>query len=56
MKTNTLRESFVPVVVVLCAIVLLWYVATVFLNMAWQRDVYERADNTDYTVVELVSA
>ncbi len=56
MKTHTLRESFVPVVVVLCAIVLLWYAATVFLNIPWQRDVYERANNTDYSVVEMVSA
>ena len=56
MKTHSLRESFIPVVVVLCAIVLLWYAATVFLNIPWQRDVYERANNTDYSVVEMVSA
>ena len=39
------------VVVVIFAI---WYVATVFLNAPWQRDTYERAGKTDWTVSELV--
>jgi len=55
MSANTLRNSFIPVVVVVCAIIVFWYVATVFLNLPWQRDVFARADNTNYSVVELVS-
>lgn len=49
------RSSFVPVIVVLCVIVLIWYASAVLLNLPWQKDVFKRADNTDYTVVELVS-
>jgi len=55
MSTNTLRNSFVPVLVVLCAIVVIWYAAAVMLNLPWQRDVFARADNTDYSVTELVA-
>ncbi len=49
------RYSFVPVMVVLCVIVVFWYLAAVFLNLPWQRDIYERAGNTEYSVTELVS-
>lgn len=49
------RHSFVPVMVVLCFIVVFWYLAAVLLNLPWQRDIYERAGNTDYSVTELVS-
>jgi len=55
MSTNTLRNSFVPVLVVLCAIVVIWYAAAVLLNLPWQRDVFARADNTNYSVTELVA-
>jgi len=54
-NTSGFRHSFVPVVVVLCAILIIWYACTVLLNLPWQRDVYERAGNTDYSVVELVT-
>lgn len=52
---NKLRRSFFPVVVVVCAIIALWYAAAVYLNLPWQYDIYERANNTEYTVTELVS-
>lgn len=55
MSMHSLRHSFVPVLVVLCAIVVLWYAAAVMLNLPWQRDVFERANNADYSVSELVA-
>jgi len=48
-------SSVFPVLVVLCVIVMVWYVSAVVLNLAWQKDVYERAENTDYSIVELVA-
>jgi len=54
-KASGFRHSLIPVIVVLCAIVMIWYAAAVMLNLPWQRDVFARADNTDYSVVELVS-
>jgi len=55
MNTKTLRHSVVPVVVVLCAIIVCWYIAAAVLNTPWQKDKFERADNTDYTLMELVA-
>lgn len=55
MNIKTLHHSFIPVVVVLCAILVCWYVAAAVLNTPWQRDKFERADNTDYSVKELVA-
>ena len=52
---NKLRRSFFPVVVVVFVIIALWYAAAVYLNLPWQYDIYERANNTEYTVTELVS-
>jgi len=54
MNTKTLRRSFIPVVVVLCAILICWYIAAAILNTPWQRDKFERANNTDYSLKELV--
>lgn len=50
-----LAGSFVPVTVVLCVIVVLWYAATVLLNSPWQRDMFSRADNNNYSLSEFVS-
>jgi len=44
-----------PVLAVLFAILVLWYLAAVYLNLPWQRDVFERANNTEYTLSQLVS-
>lgn len=43
-----------PVMVVMLAIMLLWYVFTVVLNTPWQKDVFKRANNSDWSTVELV--
>jgi len=55
MNIKRLHHSFLPVVVVLCAILVCWYVAAAVLNTPWQRDKFERADNTDYSLVDLVA-
>jgi len=55
MSTKSLRHSFVPIIVVLCAILVFWYMATAVLNTPWQRDKFERASNTDYSFSELIA-
>ena len=55
MNIKSLRLSFVPVLVVLSAIIVCWYVAAAVLNTPWQQDKFERADNNDYSLVELLS-
>jgi len=54
MNNKTLRHSFVPVTVVVCAMLVCWYIATAVLNTPWQLDTFERADNTDYSMKELI--
>jgi len=44
-----------PVLVVIAAIIAIWYVAAIFMNTPWQRDVYKRA-GTDYSATELIAA
>ena len=54
--TDRLREGqTVPILVVLAALVALWYGFAVYLNAPWQFDVYAKADNTSWTVSDLVS-
>ncbi len=48
-------DRVVPVAAVVVAIVVVWYVAAVFLNAPFQRDTYDRAGQA-YTTAELVSA
>ncbi len=40
------KSAFFPIVVVVAAIVLLWYVFTVVMNLAWEKSVAERAGTT----------
>lgn len=47
-------EKLVPVMVVVAAIVAIWYAATVWLNTPWQIDVYERAGQ-DWTTGQLIA-
>lgn len=49
------RSSIGPVSVVVFGIIVIWYIATVGLNAAWQTDVYKRAENTSWTVPEFIS-
>jgi NitT/TauT family transport system permease protein len=44
-----------PVLVVSFAIIAIWYVAAVFLNAPIQKDKYERAKLSDWTIGQLVS-
>ena len=44
-----------PVLVVIAAIVAIWYVAATFMNAPWQRDVFARA-GTNYSTTELIAA
>lgn len=46
----------VPVVIVTAAIVVIWYLAAIWLNAPFQRDTFERAGNDTYSVRELVNA
>lgn len=48
--------SVVPVLTVLGAIIVLWYLAAIYLNSQFQKDQYERAEKTDWTTSELISA
>ncbi|MDF1792858.1 MAG: ABC transporter permease [Thalassobaculaceae bacterium] len=44
----------IPILVVVVAIVGIWYAATIWLNTPWQRDVYQR-EGRDWTVSDLVA-
>lgn len=44
-----------PVTVVVLAIIAIWYIAAVALNTPFQRDIYERADQTNVPVSQLVT-
>jgi NitT/TauT family transport system permease protein len=44
-----------PVLVVILAIIAIWYVAAILMNTPWQRDVFARA-GTDYSTAELIAA
>lgn len=43
-----------PVTVVLLALFVVWYVAAIFLNLPFQRDIYKRADITNVPVSQVV--
>ncbi|NVK35307.1 MAG: ABC transporter permease [Rhodobacteraceae bacterium] len=43
-----------PVVTVLIAFMAIWYLAAIFLNIPFQKDIYKRADRIDVPVSELV--
>lgn len=52
---DRLRDRVIPVLVVVAAIIVIWYVAAVWLNAPFQRDTYARANQT-YTASELIAA
>ncbi|MCP4384492.1 MAG: ABC transporter permease [Hyphomicrobiales bacterium] len=52
---SILGSRFVAVFVVVAAIIVIWYIAAVFLNAPWQRGVFERADVTP-TTIEFIQA
>ena len=52
--TDRLRQGqTVPILVVLAALVALWYGFAVYLNAPWQLDVYAKANKADWTVSDL---
>jgi NitT/TauT family transport system permease protein len=46
MKPDTLKDKVVPVVSILCALVVVWYIAAVLMNASFQRDMNARAGQT----------
>lgn len=50
------REKIVPVLSILAALIVIWYVGAVALNAPWQFKTYERAKNTDWTASQFVNA
>lgn len=43
-----------PVIVIVCAILAIWYVAAVLMNAQWQRGVYER-ENVEATTTQFIA-
>ena len=50
------RGNTLPVLIVLLALVLLWYLGAIWLNAPWQLSVYERAGTTGWSWVDFVLA
>lgn len=51
---NDNGNRIVPVTSVIVAIFAIWYVATVYLNTPFQKDMYERQEQTDVSMVNLI--
>jgi NitT/TauT family transport system permease protein len=54
LRRHPLVERYAPVVTVVLALVAIWYVASVLMNLALVRDGFER-EETPYTVSELIA-
>jgi len=55
MKPDTLKDKIVPVLTILAALVVIWYIAAVFMNAPFQRDMDTR-NNVTPTTSEFISA
>ncbi len=53
--SDSMFSKVLPVLTVSLAIIAIWYVAAVFLNAPIQKDKYERAKLSDWTISQLVS-
>lgn len=53
--TRLMSGSAGPVMVVVLAIIAIWYFAAVMLNAPFQKDLYERADRTNVSFMQLAS-
>jgi NitT/TauT family transport system permease protein len=53
--TNSARHSIVPVAVVVLAIIAIWYVAAIMLNLPWQQSVYARGDGAEVGPLQFLS-
>lgn len=54
MMTRVFKGNTGPVLVMIAAIIAIWYVAAVFLNAPFQRDTYKRGNVENWTVTQLV--
>jgi NitT/TauT family transport system permease protein len=46
LKPDTLKDKFIPVVAILFALVVIWYIGAIFMNAPFQRDINGRAGQT----------
>jgi len=56
--SSRLKDGYsrtMPVVVVTAVIIAVWYLATIFLNTPFQKDIYLRGNNTSWTTSQLIS-
>jgi NitT/TauT family transport system permease protein len=53
LRSHPLVERYAPILTVVLALIVIWYVAAVLMNMALVRDAFER-EETPYTVSELI--
>ncbi|MBB4231937.1 ABC transporter permease [Rhizobium mongolense] len=53
MKPDTLKDKFIPVLTILLALIVVWYVAAIFMNAPFQRDMDQRGNVTS-TAMEFV--
>ena len=51
----TPKSSLVPILTVLAALLVIWYVGAVFMNMDLQRSLFQNANNDQYSTAELIS-
>src|SRR4051794_10435515 len=50
---HPLLDRYAPIVVIVLALVVIWYIAALLMNMTLVRDAFER-EETPYTVAELI--
>jgi len=50
-----LSNKFGPVVVVVMAIIVVWYGATILLNSPFQKDIYKRGNISNWTTTQLIA-
>ena len=51
----TPKSSLAPILTVLAALLVIWYAGAVFMNMDLQRNLFQNANNADYSTADLIS-
>lgn len=54
LRRHPLVERYLPVVAIVAALILVWYIAAILMNLALVRDAFER-EETAYTIGDLIS-
>jgi NitT/TauT family transport system permease protein len=54
LRRHPLVERYLPVVVIVAALIVVWYIAAILMNLSLVRDAFER-EETAYTVGDLIS-